>query len=182
VPTCASPRHRVSRRSFIKTGLAGGVALLLARRVHAQAALAERPRDAAPSPAARAILAAIIPVLLEGALPAGADAAAARDQTLAGVEEAIAGLPAASRTELSELFSLLDFAPTRILVAGVRSPWPEATTTSVAAFLDRWRTSRFTLLQSGYGALHQLVFAAWYAQPRAWPPTGYAGPPALSMQ
>jgi len=29
--------------------------------------------------------------------------------------------------------------------------------------------------------LHQLVFAAWYADPRAWPATGYAGPPSLEV-
>jgi hypothetical protein len=132
------------------------------------------------SPAARATLAAIIPVLLDGALPEGPERLAASTQTLANVEAAIAGLPSATRSELAELFSLLDFAPTRWLVAGVRSPWPEASSASIADFLDRWHSSRFALLRSAYSALHQLVFAAWYAQPRAWPAIGYPGPPSLA--
>jgi hypothetical protein len=62
----------------------------------------------------------------------------------------------------------------------VTSPWAEAGRDDVAAFLDGWRTSGFTLLRSAYDALHQLVFAAWYGNPRSWPAIGYAGPPALS--
>ncbi len=31
-----------------------------------------------------------------------------------------------------------------------------------------------------YDALHQLTFAAWYANPRTWPSIGYPGPPALA--
>ena len=41
--------------------------------------------------------------------------------------------------------------------------------------------SRFALLRSAYAALHQLVFAAWYANPRAWAATGYGGPPSLEI-
>lgn len=130
-------------------------------------------------PATRAIFAALVPVLLDGALPSGADAAAARTEALQAIEQTIAGLPPAARAELAELFSLLDFAPTRCLVAGVWSPWPEASTEAIAGFLDRWRLSRFALLRSGYGALHQIVLGAWYAQSRAWAGIGYAGPPSL---
>jgi hypothetical protein len=167
------------RRTFLKTGLAGATVLLLARTLSAST---PAPAASAPtiSPDARAMLASVIPVFLDGALPTGAEAADARAQTLAAVEEAIAGLPPASRDELAGLFSLLAFAPSRWIATGIWSSWPEATADATAAFLDRWRSSRFALLRSAYAALHQLVFAAWYAQPRAWPPTGYGGPPGLA--
>ncbi|HEX8012793.1 MAG TPA: hypothetical protein VF814_17955 [Casimicrobiaceae bacterium] len=171
---------RASRRTLLKAGAAGGVALLLARWVSTPSPFPQAPSPPAVDAPARAILAAIIPVLLAGALPAGAGLPEARAETLAAVEQAIAGLAPATREELRELFSLLDFVPTRFLVAGVWSPWREASTESIEAFLARWRDSRFALLRSAYGALHQLVLAAWYAQPRAWPATGYAGPPALT--
>ncbi|HUH93616.1 MAG TPA: hypothetical protein VL742_10840 [Casimicrobiaceae bacterium] len=166
------------RRSFLKTGIAGAAMLVLARTLSAStpATAASRPvigRDA------RAMLASVIPVLLDGALPTGAEAADARAQTLAAVEEAIAGLPPASRDELAGLFSLLAFAPSRWIATGIWSSWSQATPDAIAAFLDRWRSSRFALLRSAYAALHQLVFAAWYAQPRAWPAIGYPGPPVL---
>ena len=161
--------------------MAGGAALLLARWLYTATSA---PPPVAPTADAldadaRAILAAITPVMLEGALPAGAEAAPALREALAGVEQAIAGLPPAVRKELEELFSLLAFAPTRCLVAGVWSPWPEAARESIAAFLARWRASRFALLRSAYGALHQIIFGAWYGNPRAWPAIGYPGPPSL---
>ncbi|HKW79948.1 MAG TPA: hypothetical protein VJQ49_02965, partial [Casimicrobiaceae bacterium] len=127
----------------------------------------------------RAVIGAIAPVMLAGALPSG-DAASVRE-VVAGVEAAIAGLPPATRKEIDELFSLLSFAPTRCLVAGVWSPWAEASPASIAAFLEAWRGSRFALLRSAHDALHQLVFGAWYASDRAWPAIGYPGPPSLSV-
>lgn len=160
--------------------MAGGAALLLARWLYtAPAALREAPTAYTLDADARAILAAITPVMLEGALPTGPEAATALREALAGVEQAIAGLPPAVRKELEELFSLLALAPTRCLVAGVWSPWPEATRESIATFLASWRTSRFALLRSAYGALHQIILGAWYGNPRAWPAIGYPGPPLL---
>jgi hypothetical protein len=165
----------------LKAGVAGVAALVLVRWLNA-AALPAASRASALTQAGRDIFEAIVPVLLEGALPIGAQNRAARDDTVRAIEEAIAGLPPPSRDELAQLVSLLDFAPTRCLVAGVWSRWPEASSASIAAFLARWRDSRFTVLRSAYGALHQIIFAAWYAQPRAWPATGYPGPPPISPE
>ena len=162
-------------------GLAGGAALLLVRWLHAPTASPEPLSRTGLAPSARVVLAAIIPVMLDGALPSTDEQAAARAQTLTAAQDAIAGLPPAARAELTDLFSLLDFAPTRCLIAGVWTTWPEASNESVAGFLARWRDSRFELMRSAYSALHQIVLAAWYAQPRAWPATGYAGPPSLSV-
>jgi hypothetical protein len=63
--------------------------------------------------------------------------------------------------------------------AGVASPWHEAGVDEVAAFLDRWSASGWALKRSAYGALHQLITAAWYGNPKAWPAIGYPGPPPL---
>lgn len=178
VPNHVRQSHRASRRAFLKAGAAGAVALLFVRSLNA-AELPDASSGRALPRAAKDIFAAIVPVLLDGALPTGAESAGARSETLRAIEDAIAGLPSAARNELADLVSLLDFAPTRCLLAGVWSPWSEASSASIAAFLDRWRESRFTLLRSAYGALHQIVFAAWYAQPRAWAAIGYAGPPVV---
>lgn len=173
---------RISRRTLLKAGLAGGAALLLARWLYTTTSTPPAVQDRPTlEPDARAIIAAIIPVLLDGALPTGADEKPARAEALAAAELAIAGLPPATRKELDQLFSLLAFAPTRCVVAGIWSPWPEATPESIAGFLSRWRDSRFALLRSAYDALHQIVLAAWYGNPRSWPAIGYAGPPSLEV-
>lgn len=172
---------RMTRRSLLKAGIAGGAVLVLARWMVTSYSPRESPEPSGSTldPSARAIIAALVPVMLEGALPhAGSEA---RAEIVAGVDRAVARLPPGSRKELEQLFALLSFAPTRCLVAGVWSSWPQVSRESVAGFLASWRDSRFTLLRSGYGALHQLILAAWYGNTRSWPAIGYGGPPSLEI-
>lgn len=176
-----------TRRTFIAAGVAGAATL-------AAAGWWRSSRDAIPvvvettptptlAPDALAVITAITPVFLEGALPGDrAAASAAVQNTVADVGVAIAGLPPAAQEELGQLFALLGFPPARIALARVASPWAQASRNEIAAFLDHWRTSRFLLLHSAYSALHQLVFAAWYGNPEAWPAIGYPGPPKLVAQ
>jgi hypothetical protein len=166
---------------LLKAGIAGGAALLVARWLYTSTTTLQSTstQHGALDAGARAIVAAIAPVMLAGALP-GNDPVLLQE-TVAGVEQAIAGLPPTVRKEVDQLFALLSFAPTRALVAGVWTPWDAASPASIGAFLDRWRGSRLTLLRSAYGALHQLVFAAWYGNSNAWPAIGYAGPPSLGI-
>ena len=166
-----------SRREFIRAGLLGGLLLAALRVVPAQA---QQPGGrAALSAEQREVLAAIVPVLLAGALPEGAQHAPAVRAVVDGVEQAVSGLPPHLQVELDQLFTLLTFSPTRWLVAGVGSPWPRASAAEVSAFLESWRTSWLTLLQSGYHALDELVMAAWYARAESWPALRYPGPPVL---
>ena len=67
----------------------------------------------------------------------------------------------------------------RVLVAGLWPSWDEAGAEDIAGFLARWKESRFDLLRSAYLGLHELIIAAWYGNPRAWPRIGYPGPPEL---
>jgi hypothetical protein len=176
----------ISRRTFLVAGIAAGAALATAWWLREGSRPEPGPKVsgddalAALDAQAPAIVAAIVPVLLDGMLPAE-DAARTRAvrETVGNVSEAVAGLPPAAQRELSELFALLALAPTRIAVARVGAPWAEAGHDEIAAFLDHWRTSRFGLLRSAYDALHQIVFAAWYGNPARWAAIGYPGPPAL---
>ena len=163
---------RISRRTLLKTGIAGSAALLVQQIAGLSGTLllarwlytSTTAPQSTPTPpsaldaGARAIVAAIAPFMLACALPAGDPVLL--QQLVAGVEQAIAGLPPAVRKEVDQLFAMLSFAPSRALVGGVWSPWHETTPESIRAFLDRWRDSRVALLRSAYGALHQLVFAA----------------------
>jgi hypothetical protein len=176
----------LTRRTFILAGIAGGVALVAAqwlRRTHDPASVPPAVVPLARLDAgAPVIIAAVVPAFLDGMLPDDPETrSAAVRETVANVAAAVARLPPAAQAELAQLFALLDAAPARIALAGVTSPWPDASRDDVAAFLERWRASRFTLLRSAYAALHQLVFAAWYGDPRSWPAIGYTGPPALSQ-
>jgi hypothetical protein len=172
-----------TRRTFLVVGLAGGATLAAAswlRRARGRDSVSGVDASlAALDSAAPAIVAAIVPVMLDGALPE--DRQTAVTETVGNVARAVRGLAPNAQTELGELFSLLGFPLTRVALAGVMTPWADASPEAVAAFLDRWRTSRWMLRRSAYDALHQLVLAAWYGNPRAWPSVGYPGPPALAQ-
>jgi hypothetical protein len=170
----------ISRRAFITTGLLGAAALATAhwlRGPHAPPGdTSLRTLDAD----AQAILGAVVPVLLEGALPVAIEARRqAVVDTIRGIDTAVSGLSPNSQDELRQLFALLALPPARLAIARVSAPWPQASESEVRACLDRFRDSSLTLLRSAYGALHQLTFAAWYGNPASWQRIGYPGPPEL---
>jgi hypothetical protein len=165
------------RRTFLSLGIAGAAAFAVAGWWTASR-LGERGTADASR---RAIFAAIVPAVLAGALPRSADErASAIDDTVRGVEHAISGLPPTARAELAQLLALLAMPAVRIAFAGVSQPWETASVEDVDAFLERWRTSGWALKRSAYDAFHQLIFAAWYGNPRAWSTIDYPGPPPLS--
>ena len=168
-----------NRRQFLHTGLAGVALLATAQRM--------APAWAAPAEglhvldgAAAAIVAVLAPVVLDGVLPRDA---AARARALHGIvvefDRAVSLMSPAIRAEVRGLFSALAFAPTRVAMAGLWMPLPQASHDDIAAFLARWRHSRFDIQRSAYQALTQLVQAAWFGDPAAWSGMGYPGPPAL---
>jgi hypothetical protein len=171
---------KVSRRTFIAAGVLGAAALATAGWLRGPHAPASGVPRRALNGDGEALFAAVIPVLLAGALPRPADArreAVAR--TLTGVDIGVSGLPPAARDELRQLVALLALPPVRFGFARVSPSWNEAPTEEVRRFLDRCRDSSTTLLRAAYDALHQLTFAAWYGNPDSWPAIGYPGPPAI---
>lgn len=170
----------VTRRSFLVTGIVGGTLLATAwwikEGLHTEVAgsrgTAERD--------AHDILARLALVLLAGMLPPDETARrAAIAEVVATIDAALAGLPAETQREFAQLFALLRWSPTRLIVARVTQPWNEAEPAEVEAMLQRWRESRLSLFRSAYGGLHQLVLGAWYGMPRSWAAIGYPGPPEL---
>jgi hypothetical protein len=166
---------------MIFTGIAGAAALAAARWLQPMQA----SRSAIPASALSAdgsdIMRALIPALLDGALPAEPGARqAAIEETVTAVATAIDGLSPVAREDLSALFAMLSFAPLRIAFADIDGAWRDASVSDANAFLVRLQKSRWSVKRTAYDALHQLTFAAWYANPRTWPSIGYPGPPALS--
>jgi hypothetical protein len=169
----------VSRRQFIKAGFLGGALLAAAAWYGVNSRLQAEAGETLRADA-QAILTALIPVMLADALPEGPERPAAILATVGRVGDAVRGLGPTSQKEVGELFALLALPPARFLLAGVHRSWPEATPDELSAFLQNWRFSRFALLRSGYAALHDLIFGAWYASPESWPAIDYPGPPEVS--
>ncbi|MCB1941741.1 MAG: hypothetical protein H6942_10985 [Candidatus Accumulibacter sp.] len=161
----------VGRRQFIKTGLAGSVLLSFAGWLNAAG-------SRQLSDAEREMLAAVVNAMLAGVLPTESrERRRLVTLTVNGVATAVSGLSAATQKEIGELFGLLVIAPARLVLAGVGKPWREASVGEVSEFLQAWRSSRLNLLQSAYGALHDLTFGAWYGRPGSWQAISYPGPP-----
>src|SRR5438105_8288566 len=168
----------MKRRTFLAAGMLGAAALAAGGWL--RYGVRHPPPGRALDRDAAAIVAALVPAFLAAALPAQPpERRDAIGETVAGVDSAISGLPPLQRHELGRLFGLLAFPPARIAL-GVRAAWEDAATSDVQAALQRWQSSRSTLLRSAYEGLHQLILAAWYGNPRAWPAIGYPGPPALA--
>lgn len=167
----------LTRRRLIFAGVAGTAVLVAAHWL--------KPASTVNAPVLSAdaadVMRAIVPALLDGALPdSPVERRAAIEDTVSAVGVAIGGLPPAAREELSTLFALLAFAPVRVAFAGIDVGWRDADMTTTNAFLVRLQKSRWSVKRTAYDALHQLTFAAWYANPRTWPSIGYPGPPLLA--
>jgi hypothetical protein len=163
----------VSRRSFLKAGIAGAVMLAVAgglyRALKAPSQLGKFTLDGD----AKSALAAIVAVMLKGTVP---DSAQGLESAIVRVQGAIAGLPLGTQKEIQDLFSLLTLAPTRRFLVGMPDSWSNAKSDDVAAFLQNWRTHRVSMLQSAYHALHDLIIGPWYADESTWAAIGYPGP------
>lgn len=163
----------LSRRTFLKAGMAGALALTAAGGIYRLTRQAESREKFVLDDRATSVLSALIPVVLKDAVrPATADL----ENTIAGVRDAINGLPLATQKEVQDLFGMLTFGPTRRFLVGLPDDWPQAKAEDVEAFLQSWRLSRFALLQSAYHALHDLITGSWYGKESSWEAIGYTGP------
>lgn len=173
---------QVSRRSFLKIGVAGACTLAAGGAIYRLTNPASSPHRFALDGPAQAVLDAVIPAMLGPALPDAAEArAAAVNAASQRVRDAVLALPLTTQKEVQDLFGLLALTPARRFVAGVKGGWREADPAQVSAFLQSWRTHRLATLQTAYLALHDLILGAWYADAAHWAAIGYPGPlPELS--
>lgn len=180
----ASMTALLSRRSFLKVGLAGSVLLFAGRWLTVIEAAETSTSNLSLrylSSADVAVLRHIIPIMLEGALPNDeVSLREAIDEIISGVDTTIDYQPPSVRKEISDLFGILTSGTTRALVAGIWKTWDKTTPDDVRAFLTSWRNSRFDLLRSAYLGLNNLIMGSWYANPRSWSRIGYGGPPKIA--
>lgn len=162
-----------SRRTFLKVGLIGAIALAAAGGLYRATTASTPPDKFILDGKAKSALGAIIGVMLKDAMPPTTQATEA---AIARVQAAIAGLPLVTQKEIQDLFGLLTLGPTRRFLVGIPDEWQDAKPADVAAFLQSWRVHRFAMLQGAYHALHDLILGGWYADESTWAAIGYTGP------
>jgi len=162
----------MNRRTLLKVGVVAPVVLAAGGALLYLGADAARDRTM--------VVRALVPALLDGALPAGGAPRTARiDATVDAVAAAIAGLPLATQTELGQAFAVLATRVGRIAAGGPFADWSEADTGAVGRMLQGWRMHPLDAVQALYQAMHDLVLTSYYADEARWPEIGYPGPLAL---
>jgi hypothetical protein len=147
--------------------LAGGTLALLSPGLE-QGRLSMRGREMF-SAVARGVLADLLP-----AEPAAKSRAV--QAHLQRLDDTIAGLPPALQAEIDELVTLLASMPGRLLLARLRTDWPQAGDAELQAMLQGLRVSSLALRQQIYHALRNLTNAAYFADASTWQAIGYPGP------
>ena len=136
----------LTRRQLLKTSLMGSIGLVSVQLFHGCSTKAPHANNPYTflTHEDQSVLRSIIPVMLEGAIPdIGSGNKEVLLEIVQGIDRAIAGLQLAVQSEVRELFSIMEFSVTRVLVAGVWSSWPEASEEEISDFLDGWKQSSF---------------------------------------
>lgn len=175
------PGH-INRRQLLKFGLLGTVVLATAGGAASLYHGFSRLTPAADFRQLREsdlpMLRRLIPIILDGALPADSQAAAI-ETTLHGLDNSLHNLSPSMLKQSLQLFDLLSMDLTRGPATGIWSSWENASDKDIQGFLHRWQHSRLALLRQGHTALQQAVLLVWYSLPASWEHCGYPGPPRL---
>lgn len=80
-------------------------------------------------------------------------------------------------TQLLQAVGLIENALAGFVFEGRIQTFTASSLQVRAQILEGWRTSRLSLKQQAYLALHQLCVASYWGHPKAYQFTGYTGPP-----
>lgn len=180
VPPAQPPKTalHIDRRRLLQIGAGATVVLALAGT--GAALWSPGWRRGRLSASGRELFAAVAQAVLAANLPIPP---AAREQAISGLldrlDATLAGLPAATRDQLSQLLGLMQIGPARRWLCGLDRPWGQASDREVERALARLRAADDALRQQVYHALRDLVSASYFADPATWPQLGYPGPTAL---
>lgn len=165
----------MQRRTWLKLGIASAAALA----VVGGAAVLIQPglERGALTAIGKSVFRAIGLGVLDKTLPEQpADKDAALTALLGRIDVLISALPPHAQAELSQLLSILGSGAGRIALAGLSTPWANASVQDVQTALQGMRFSSLALRQQAYAALHDITTGAYFSEPATWVLLGYPGP------
>ena len=168
----------MQRRRWLQWGIAGAATLA----VLGGGALLWQPAwdESGLSDTAGGLVSTLAEAILDGSLPTAPPARAqALEGLLARTEDLIRNLPSHSQDELGQLLGLLNHPAGRVGLAGLHTPWAQASVEEVQQALQGMRLSSVSLKRQAYQALHDVIGGAYYADPSTWTELGYPGPQAV---
>jgi hypothetical protein len=175
---------KLERRRFLKRGLVGGAALVLAGNLPfllrtTAVRFAPRGQLRLLTREEHAILAAVVARLCPGP-QAGPDWPTADALDCAGkIDALMAQVHPDVGKDFRRLLRLLESSYVGTFMAASPRPFTRADGDEQDRRLEAWRRSRFTLPRSGYQAVKRLAHATYYSSPEVYARIGYPGPPVV---
>lgn len=168
----------MQRRSLLKLGAASTALMAIAGGT--LALVQPGLERGALTTAGREIFHAVAQCVLDKTLP---DEFAARQLAMSAllgrIDALIGALPDHAQAELSQLLSILATGAGRRALAGLATPWTNASVSDVQTALQAMRLSDFAVRQQAYGAMHDITAGAYFSAPGTWGLLGYPGPLAI---
>ena len=165
----------MQRRTWLKLGIVSAAALA----VVGGAAVLIQPglERGALTATGKSVFRAIGLGVLDKTLP---EQPAAKEAALIGllsrIDILISALPPHAQAELSQLVSVLGSGAGRLALAGLNTPWANASVQDIQAALQGMRFSSLALRQQAYAVLHDITAGAYFSEPDTWVLLGYPGP------
>ena len=170
----------MQRRTLLKLGAGSAVLLAVVGGMAAFIQPGLEKGKGVLTSAGKEVFRAIARGVLDKTLPAQPQLqAAALDQLLGRIDVLISALPEHAQAEVSQLLSILASTPGRRALAGLSTPWPEASVAELQAALQDMRLSSLAARQQAYSALHDITAGAYFSEPTTWSLLGYPGPLAI---
>lgn len=165
----------MQRRTLLKLSAASATVLVLAGG--AAALIQPGLERGGLSPLGRDVFRSVGLAILDKTLPSQDGAREiAVNGLLSRIDVLVKGLPQHAQAELSQLLSLMGTAAGRRTLAGLATPWPDASVADVQAALQSMRLSGLALRQQAYAALHDITTGAYFSDSQTWSVLGYPGP------
>lgn len=186
----SAARPTLSRRQLLKTGVLGATALSTIHLAACSSHALKSPFNEVSSSPYRFLtkddaimLSAILPVMMAHNWPTVKPAQLnAEAEALQRIDLFLSRLGHYNLSEVRKLFDLLQFTLARGLTTGIWRSWENTKTEDIENFLNRWKFSSISLLNSGYNALSDILSFAWYSNPSNTAYAGYTGPPSYALE
>lgn len=183
----ATSGRGLDRRDFLKLS-GGGLAAFVVLGGAVQLSGCSRHK-AAPAAGYRWLAAEDLPLLsllISACAGPAMPAAAAEAQTVLGeglqrLDQSFYALGGPAQKELRKLLDLLHWGPFRRFAGGVSVDWPQASAADMQQLLQRFGTSRLSLLNGAMRVLSKLGATAFWAQTAGASAAHYPGPPAWAV-
>ncbi|GLS83351.1 TAT leader-containing periplasmic protein [Paraferrimonas haliotis] len=161
------------RRTFLTIGIASTAAMAFGVKLYSDKAFDDSNYDEHH----RVLLAALVPVLLDGILPEVTQPRQrAINRCIDNCLTTISLLPEHQAEQMQELLQSLEAQFGNLLLVGSITPLALQSPAQIQQVLESWRNSFIEMLQQAYLGLRNLIIASYYSDPDVWPTLGYHKP------